>query len=72
MPQITRRKVMAQITRWLQPSSVYNHKTQGKKSNAQFCQEVADEVNRDGNRKATVKTDRYGMVAVFTEKVESK
>lgn len=59
---------MAQLTHWADPSKTYQHRTQGKKTNYDFCKEVEDSVNRDPNRRAIIKRNSQGHIAVFTEK----
>ena len=65
---------MALITEWLKPFATYNHKTQGKKNNRKFCEEVAEHINKNNpSRKAKIvgniiKGENH--IAVFTERIE--
>ena len=59
---------MAQITHWLNPDTTYNHKTQGIKTNRQFCEEIVNDVNRNPKRQARIIKRSNGDICVFSER----
>jgi hypothetical protein len=62
---------MIQVTQWLKSSQIYSHKVQGEKTNSQFCEEIADQINTDKIRNAHLK-NKKGKVAVFATDIKQK
>lgn len=63
----------SQITEWLDPETKYVARQKGQsigKTNLIFCEEVAEQVNKDPNREAIIKKNRRNEIAVFTRKKE--
>jgi hypothetical protein len=66
-----KRKKMIQVTHWLEPNRTYLHKVHGEKTNLQFCEEIAGQIDKDKIRTAHIR-NKKDKVAVFATNIKQK